>query len=227
MSWTLDEIQAQIASIIDQTATAPSATSDDYALRRTLVNRALVDYGETYDWPHLLREFNSINIGNTVNSLTTIALPTDFRKLASYPNITWDGTNTSQFSQVDLTKVGQYSSEDKYLYILKSGPTYTAVIHSPTLASGASIYLSYYASPGSLASPTSATVCPDPTYLVQKALYYLYQATEDSRLSEADGKAEMILQRMLENEVVRGEAYADGRVKNWQETSWNFRIGRD
>lgn len=224
MSWALSEIQNQIASEIDQDANAPAIDSNDYALRRTFINRSLQDWAETSDWPVLFTEFNSrTSVGS---SLATISMPTDFRKPSSFVKITWDGSSTVEYPEIDPKTIEQYLVTDKFIYFLKgSGPTVNMIIHPGSIVSGASIYIPYQRSPGSLASPVSTSVIPDDTYLVQKTLYYLYKATEDSRFQEADQKAELILQRMLESEFTVSVANQSDRIKTWLETKHSFRIG--
>jgi hypothetical protein len=67
---------------------------------------------------------------------------------------------------------------------------------------------------------------PDPTYLVQRSLYYIYKGAEDGRFPEAKVEADRILARMIENENSQGIAYVDRNIAN-QLDQRNFHIGRD
>lgn len=224
MGWSQAEIQIAIAVEIDQSSSAPAVNSDDYAVRRTLINRSLIDWAEATDWDILFAEINSrTSVGS---SLATITMPTDFRKLASYPKITVDGTNTYEYPEIDPATKGQYLDSDRYVFFLKSGATVNMILNPPSIISGASLYIPYYRSPGSLASPVDITIIPDDTFLVQKSLYYLYKATEDARFVDAGQQADLILQRLLEQETARGRAWQEDRTKTWLETKFNFRIGR-
>lgn len=225
MSWSLQQIEDGIASEIDQSSTSPADTTDDWAVRRTFVNRSLVDWAETNDWQILFTELSSrTSVGS---SLATISMPTDFRKPAGFVKITRDGTETHEYAEIDPATKGQYLANDRYVYFLRSGPTVNMIINPPSIVSGASIYIPYQRSPGSLASPVSVTVIPDDTYLVQKTLYYLYKATEDARFVEADQQADLILQRLLESENTPSPASQSDRAKTWLETKHNFRVGRN
>lgn len=226
--WSLDEVQSQISSIVDQSSTTPAVGSADYALRRTLVNRALRDFGEAYDWTFLIKEVNtrtSIS-SSAIGGLATVALPTDFSKFTTFPKVSWDSAQTNEFAEIDVKEQGQYIASDKYFYLLYSAPTVTMILHS-SLVSGASIYFAYKASPGSLASPVNVAAIPDPTYIVQKALYYYFQSTEDARFVEAGQTADLILQRMLEDDASKGNQYVGNRARTWLETVHKFKIGRD
>ena len=226
MSWSLQELQNQIASEMDQSATAPTAGGTDWSIRLNALNRALFDWGESYDWRALLKVHNGVI--STASANASYALPSDFRKLDGFPLITWDGVNTDQFTPVDATKNTQYIDTDKYVNILGNDRDGKVLyIHTSTLASGASIQFTYWKSPQSLASATNLTECPDPTFLVQRSLYYLYKGREDGRFPEAKVESDRILARMIENENTLGQAHSDNRVHNWNETRYSFKIGRD
>lgn len=225
MSWSLLDLQNQIANEMDQSATAPTEGGTDWNIRLNSLNRALFDWAETYDWTVLKKVFNGIISTSTGNS--SIALPTDFRKLDGYPRITWDGTNTVNFTPVDPTRNQQYSSIDKIVNILGNDRD-SKILYIPftSLSSGASIQFTYWKSPTSLASATDIAEIPDPTFLVQRALYFLYKTKEDGRFPEAKVESEKILARLVEQENTLGQAHSDNQVHNYNQTR-GFRIGRD
>lgn len=226
MAWSLLDLQNQIASEIDQSPTAPTQGGTDWNIRANALNRSLFDWSESYDWRVLLKVHNGVVSTSTGNA--SYALPTDFRKLDGFPRITWDGTNTASFTPIDATKNIQYVDTDKYVNILGNDRDNKVLyIHVPTLSSGASVQFTYWKSPQSLASATNLTECPDPTFLVQRSLYYLYKGREDGRFPEAKEESDRILSRMIENENTLGQAHNDNRVPNWNESRYGFKIGRD
>lgn len=226
MSWTVLDLQTQMASEIDQSATAPTQGGTDWNIRLNAFNRALIDWAEACDWGVLKKVFNGIISTSTGNA--SLALPNDFRKLDGFPKITWDGTNTEEFTPIDVTKNSQYLDTDKFVNILGNNRDSNIMyIHGGTLASGASVEFTYWKSPQSLASATNLVDCPDPTYLLQRGLYYIYKGREDGRFPEAKVESEKILARMLENENTLGQAHSDNRIHNWNETRYGFKIGRD
>jgi hypothetical protein len=226
MAWSLLDLQNQIASEMDQSPTAPTVGGNDWNIRLNALNRALFDWAEAYDWRALLKIHNGLISTSTGNA--SYALPADFRKLDGFPAITYDGTNTVQFTPIDATKNRQYLDTDKYIDILgndKDGKV--LYIHSNALVSGASIQFTYWASPASLATSTQLTECPDPTFLVQRGLYYLYKGREDGRFPEAKVESDRILARLIEGENTLGQAHSDNMIHNWNDSRFGFKIGRD
>ena len=225
MSWSLLDLQNQIANEMDQSATAPTQGGTDWNIRLNVLNRSLFDWAETYDWQVLKKIHNGIISTSTGNA--SYALPADFRKLDGYPLITWDGSNTGQFTPVDASSNSRYLDTDKYVNILGNNKDAMVMyIHSSALTSGASVQFTYWKSPVSLASATNITECPDPSYLVQRSLYYLYKGREDGRFPEAKVESEKILARMIEQENTLGMAHSDNSIHNYNQTQ-GFRIGRD
>jgi len=225
MSWTLTDLQTAIANEVDQSDTYPTIGGDDWNIRMNLINRAIQDWGNTYEWKALLKVHNG---RVTTAGFATYGLPTDFQKIDGYPVVTWDGETTDSFPVIDPTKYTQYNDSDRYTYVLGNDrDSKTLYIHASTLCSGASVQFTYYASPASLASPTNVTECPDPNYIVQRSLYLIYKGREDGRFPEAKVEADRMLARMIENENVLGQAHNDNRVQRWEESRYAFRIGRD
>jgi len=222
--YTLQDAQEQIASEMDQSATAPTAGGTDWNIRKNALNRALIDYENSSDWDNLKVVYNS---KVTAAGFATLGLPTNFKKLDGFPGIVWDGSTFNEFPVVDPSTNRLYLDSDKYVNVFTNeGDGKYMYIHASTLSSGASVQFTYYKSPQSLASATNVIECPDPTFIVQRALYYIYKGREDGRFPEAKVEADRILARMIENEASRGLAYKDRSIQNQLEQK-GFRIGRD
>jgi len=222
--WTLQTAQEQIASEMDQSPNAPTEGGTDWSIRKNALNRALIDWENSSEWDSLKVVFN----GNvTAAGFATLGLPANFKKLDGFPGIVWDGATFSEFQVVDPSTNRLYLDSDKYVNVFDNSRDGKAMyIHASTLASGASVQFTYYKSPQSLASASDAIEVPDPTYIVQRALYYIYKGREDGRFPEAKVEADRILARMIENEASRGIAYKDRSIPNHLENK-GFRIGRD
>ncbi len=225
MNLSLTELQNRLASSVDQSATAPTAASDDWNLRLKYFNMAQSEWAELYDWQALYKEYNTLTSTNTGNC--TLSLPTDFRKFGSFPVIA--GT---EYSEVRPQGRGRYLSSDKYVSLYGNPYSgYSMFMHTGTadgqVASGASVFVSYYASAVSLVTGSDVSMCPNPDYLVVRAKTYLWEAREDARFQTAKQEAEKILQRMLEFENVHSEASTNDRVRTVEETRYGFRIGRN
>lgn len=224
MAWTLQDAQEQIASEMDQSPTAPTAGGTDWNIRKNALNRALIDWENSSEWDSLKVVFNS---KVTVAGFATLGLPSDFKKLDGFPGIVWDGTTFNEFPVVDPSTNKLYLDSDRFVNVFDNARDGKFLyIHALTLASGASVQFTYYKSPQSLASATNIVEVPDPTYVVQRALYYIYKGREDGRFPEAKVEADKILARMIENEASRGLAYKDRSIPNQLEGK-GFRIGRD
>lgn len=230
MAIDVNEIQKRIAVMADVTATAPQEGGNDWNLRLELMNMAQAEWEQLYDWQVLYREFNTQT--STITGNTSIVLPADFRKLASFPQFTYDGSDTRSFSEIRPQERGRYQATDRFFYLLHNASTSVMKVNVGTtngeFASGASIGISYYATAGSLVSGSDSSPIPDPNYLVQRTVAGLWEATGDDRFPQAKQKAEQILQRMLQRENVFSEAANDeSRVRTIEETRNSFVIGRD
>lgn len=225
MSWSVTEIQNQIAYEVDQSDSPPTEGSSDWNTRLGAINRSLIDWANSGEWESLKVVHNGLV---SVAGGASYVLPTNFAKIQSYPRIMSDGTTMYEFPVINPSKNTQYTDNDKFVNILGNESSGKVMyIHAPTLSSGASVQFVYWASPQSLASASNVAEIPDPSYLVQRSLYYIYKGAEDGRFPEAKVEADRILLRMIENENSQGLAVKDRNVPNELEEKYNFRIGRD
>ena len=222
---SVDLIQSRIGAIVDQDPVTTNISTTDYALRLNYINLALKEWQEATDWKTLYNEFNSL-ISTSANN-ASIALPSDFRKLASYPVITWDGTTTDTFAETRPQDAKQYLSTDKRIEILGNPQdNYTLRVYGATLVSGASVKVPYFMSVGSLVSPADIPEIPNTNYLVKRTIAYLWEAREDARFPQMKQEAERELANLIDTENVYSEASASDHVKTVDETkNADFRWG--
>ena len=222
---TLDNLQARVAAIVNQDENTSNLTSNEYSLRREYFNMAQREWSESFDWPSLYRERHSLISTSTGN--TSVSLPSDFRKLAGFPKIVFDGATTQDFPEIRPQEKFQYSDTSQYVYILgDANENYTMVVRSSTLVSGASVFLPYYRSVASLVSPSNVAMCPNPDYLVQRTLAYVWEAKNDARFTLAKAESDKILRRLLEQEQTHGEGYVDQIFTAERKHFNNFRWGK-
>lgn len=222
---TIDECQARIAAVVDQDPDTGNLSSDDYSLRLKYLNMAQSEWANVSDWQQLYKEYNVLVSTSTGNA--SIVIPNDFKKLAGYPQVTYDGSTTDKFKQVMPQDDYQYDDTIKRVWVLGSPQGgYTLRIFGATLTSGASVKVPYYRSPISLATSSDISDVPNSDYLVQRTIAWIWESREDARFQIAKAEAERILSNMIEYEQVFGAAY-DDRVKTVEETKFSFRIGRD
>lgn len=222
---SLDGVQGKVSAIYEENEKTSDISSADYSLRREFINMAQREWAETYDWKSLYREDNSVISTSTGNA--SVLLPTDFRKLAAEPRITFDGVTTEDFPEIRPQQRKMFASTDRYIYVLGDQNTgHVMFVNAEVLSSGASIMLPYYRSPASLVSPADIAMCPNPEYLVQRTLAYLWEAKSDARFPQAKVEADKILRQMLEFEQVYGEGY-DDRIWTVERTTFGgFRWGK-
>ena len=126
---TLDDVESKVAAVLDQNEATSAISTADYSLRRAYINMAQREWAETYDWKGLYKESNSKISTSTGNA--SVAMPSDFRKLATYPAITYDGSTTAFFPEIRPEEGFQYPDISKYIYVLGNQNTgFTMVINS-------------------------------------------------------------------------------------------------
>lgn len=224
MAIDVTEIQKRINALVAQDPTSPTAGGTDWNLYLKYINMAQNDWQEAYGWPSLFKEVNMKASAATGN--VTVDLPSDFRRFDGYLRICDEDNSDHEYPQIDPQKKSQYDETDKYFYVLGYPGSYHMVINPGTHGSGASIFYSYWSTGASLASPADVSLCPDPAFLVQRSVAYIWEARDDGRYVGAKAEAERILSRMLEFEETKGHSY-DSRIQTIEESRYGFRVGRD
>lgn len=228
---TVDQIQSAVAAVVDQDSDTSNIATDDYALRLEYLNQRERQWSEFGDFDVMYREFHALT--STASGNATVSLPADFRKLASYPQITHDGSNTDGFAEIRSQEESNYKkSVDKYVKIMGNNLTGRSMVINPgnstgNLASGASIMVPYYATPTSLASPANIVQCPNTQYLITGVIADVWESREDARFQIKKAEATEILLNMVEREVTPTEASAASHVRSYDHTRHNFKWGRD
>jgi hypothetical protein len=228
---TIDDVQSRVAAIVDQNEDASDISTADYSLRLSYINRRERMWAETGKWQALHKEYNVVASASSGNC--SVALPNDFRRLASPPVITFDGSTTANFQEIRPQIRSRFSdTTDRYVMIL--GNEYDGfnmyvnpATSSGVMTSGASIKIHYFSNPSSHASPANTVYCPNPDYVVQGVIADIWEAREDARFQQAQVKANLILQNMLEYEFTPSEADFDRNVRSIDQSRHDFRWGRD
>lgn len=230
MAFTVDDVQSRVAAVVDQNEDSSDISTNDYSLRLNFINRRERMWSEVGRWSSLVREFNTKTSTPTANA--SISLPADFRSLAGFPKITYDGTTTKEFSEIKPQDESRFNPEtDAYVKIMGTPLLgHTMVVNAPqsdkALVSGASIKVLYYSTPTSLASPADVTSCPNPEYLVQGVIADVWESKQDPRFQNAKVEANLILQNMIEYEHTPSEASYSRNVKSSDEVRYGFRWGK-
>jgi hypothetical protein len=223
---SVDEIQSSIAALVDQNQDTSQISSSDYALRLRYMNMALDEWSESYDWDSQYKEYYTLT--STASGNATVALPSDFRKLASFPKITHTGVQTDSFPEVLPINEGQFNDTDLRCNILGNPNVgYSLLIKGVSMQSGASIMVPYYYSPASLASGSQTPEIPCGQFMFKRVIAYLWQGREDPRFPQMQADADQELQNLIQFEQTKGRASFDDSVKTVEQTRSQFRWGRD
>ncbi len=220
MADSLDNIQSDIAAVLDGDPNTANILPEDYILRTAYINIALNEYENAYDWQHLHKQFNLLVSTATGNA--SVVMPQDFRKPSANPMIA--GTEFIITRPQDSRK---YLDTDQRVEILGNPQTGRVLrVYGITLASGASIQIPYYASAGSLATISDIAPIPDSGFLSRRTMALWYEAHEDARFLATKLEAERILANLIDYENVFPEGSRESRVRSVDEDK-GFRMGED
>ena len=212
--------------MVDQNESTSAISSTDYSLRLKYINMGLSEWAEVNDWQVLYKEYNMLVSTSTGNA--SIALPSDWRKLAGPAQITYDGSTTDDFIETKGQNQSNYDGTFKRIEVLGNfKDNYILRVYGATLVSGASVKVPYFTSIQSLVSPANVAEIPNPEYLVKRTIAYIFEAREDPRFPLIKQEAENILRNMIEYENVFSRDSSDSRVKTWEETTYAFHWGED
>jgi hypothetical protein len=225
-SLNVDDLQGQIAALVDQNQDTTQISQSDYDLRLSFINMALDEWAGATDWDCLYKEYYTQTSTSTGNA--SIAMPNDFRKLASFPRIVHTGNQLDSFPEVLPINEGQFSDADLRCNILGNPAVgYSLVIKGVNLQSGASIMIPYYYDPISLTSGAQIPDIPCGQFIFKRTVAYLWQGREDPRFPSMQADADDELRSLLQFESTKGRASFDDTVKTVEETRAQYRWGRD
>jgi len=227
MAHDVEEVQVRIASLVDQSISPPSDGGGEWNLRLKYIVRAIEEWGQSFDWEALRKEFWPEITGTSQGS---ISLPDDYRKEASRP-IYYSGNvqNGEEWTFINSEDRKKYSINTKYCYTLGNRADGKTLVWNPaTLASGASLLISYYSYPTSVASPADKIVVPDIEYVVNRSVAYIFESRSDARFQQSEFKARERLLNMIDTE--QEQKYAGKGMAgsaDVQADNRGFRLGRD
>lgn len=227
MASTLNDIQIGISAVVDQSVTPPTAGGSESELRKSWINRAIQEFGEAYDWESLRKPKWLSVTGVSQGSLT---MPADFRKMARTPVYYSSGVDEGEeWQEINPDEIGLYDSTDKYFYILGDrGNGFTMIWNPPTIASGASVMITYFAFPTSLVSPADVVLVQNPEFLINRTIAYIFEARSDSRFQGFEARARDNLLSMIDNQNNPSRAIGiNNFVGVTINKQLNFRVGRD
>jgi hypothetical protein len=227
MRLTVQTIMEQIAASVNQEATMPTAGGAEYTLWLAYINRSIAEWAESHDWEELKKTYYPPITGI---SQATVPLPGDFKQFAG-PVKHW-GTGVTGGEDWPLIleeEASIYQPTAKYFYVrgdVSGG--YNILWNPATLASGASISISYFSFPTSLASPAQTPIIPDSQFLVDRTTAYILEARSDPRFQEQETKARDKLLQMVERaDTAKYNSYVNPVYVGSVNKRSGFRIGKN
>jgi hypothetical protein len=222
---TVEEIMRGIASTVNQEASAPTFGSSEWNLWLQYLNRSYTEWSEAHDWDSL-----RFNYFPTITSEgASVSMPANFHKLAASPVIYGSIDRGELVPEIDVNDVDTQSLSSKYVVTVGNHATgFTIVFNPPTLSSGASVKIPYYASPEPLVSLLQVPITHDPQYLVDRTIAFILEARSDPRFQIQENKARERLLTMVENaNVSRYNSYAGSNPVRTTLNRLGFRVGRN
>lgn len=220
---TVTEIMQQVAATVNQEAIAPAATSTEWGLWLSFLNRGYQEWAESSDWEAL-----KVIYWPTVIS-STVTMPNNFRKLAGPPILYGSLENGESLPEVHPEDLYNHNSTDKFVTVNGNNNLgYILSIYPATLNSGASISIPYFSTPTALSSSADIPFIGDSQFLVDRTIAYIFEGRSDSRFQIEETKARERLLNMVENNnLSKYNSYAGGDYMTTPTQRSGFRIGRD
>lgn len=212
---TVSEMMSSIAMNVNGNTDVPATGTDDYNLWLQALNDSQRDWEQTdYNWETLY------SLYRTTLSLSgsTLPLPTDFRKLAGYPEFFGN-----QYEEIKMQQTGYFGDSQRYVTIDYASKILE--VH-PALSSPSDVKIPYYKVPSDLATPTATSPCPSDQYLIYNSSGKVLLSRDNPKYADYLAQADTLLQQMIGKEVVKGEQY-DNTTKNDIQTRHGFVLGVD
>lgn len=212
---TVSQMMSSIAMHINGNTEVPETGTDDYNLWLQAINDSQRDWEQTdYDWETLY----SIYRTSLSASGTTLALPTNFRKLAGFPEFLGN-----QYEEINRKQEGYFTDTQRYVMVDYSSKILE--VH-PALSSAADAKIPYYKIPEDLSTPTATSLCPSDQYLIYNASGKILFSRSNPKYADFKSEADTLLQRMIGKEVTKSEQY-DNTSKNDITSRHGFVLGVD
>lgn len=224
---TVSTILQQIASTVNQEASAPTTGGDEFNLWMDYLNRAQDEWAVAHEWESSRIHFYP---GITGVSQASITLPADFKQLAG-PVLLYHPSRQNPYEYQYMIDEQEQIFESTDLYVRLTGDNSTGktlLINPGTLASGASLYIPYFSYPTSLSTTTQYLPMSDPQFAVDKTISYIFEARSDPRFQIIEQRAAERLAVMIENE--NSEKFSSYAAVSYIPSTLRrsgFRIGRN
>ena len=209
---TLIQLMSSMAPHINGDVDVPTTGDDEYLLWQEALNQAQDDWQDMdYDWPQL-RKISTVTV---LMSGTSVALPSDFRKLRGNPDI-----SGVLFPEVNPEEVYRFLSTDSFVTVDFNQNCLNINPPQPTTAA---MRIPYLGRATSLATTTAVSPCPSDNFLVYRAASKILLSRDDGKYVEFESKSDDLKQVMIGSSV-HDDIQKDTRIKSKQELM-GFTIG--
>lgn len=221
MAQTLNDILNDVAAIIDQDITL--ATGTDLTVRTQLVNQAVREWANAYQWKQLrINQFAP----TLYPSATSLGLPSNFKKLMSRP---FDVAQQTDNDYEEIRPEDAYLRKfldvnNRFCYTGGNEATGKYLVVNPPLLSSASLVFDYQAGPGALATLQDISVVPSNTFVYKRVISKIFESRADPRFPQFASEADEAMSNMMEEESALSGAFSNTTRNDY--TTQNFRIGQ-
>jgi hypothetical protein len=196
---TKTQIFSAVAADAKGQAVAPTEGSTEWNQWSSWLDEELYSLGEVSDWT----EFKTTLTVSANQSDTSIALPTNFKKLAGHPSFNGNLANEVDYDQFQL-------HSDNALVCHPGYDNGWYLTFKPALAEDMNISIPLQTYPMSLVTPTSVINFRNPYYLVKRLKVRVFKKRQDPIFTEIEAEADTMLQQLLENENYKHAQYVHG-----------------
>lgn len=195
-------------------AIAPTVGSTEWNQWLSWLDEEYQTNSEVTDWA----EYKNLNYTVQSNqSGTSVALPSNFKKLAGSPIILGEF-----YKEVDVDQFDKYTNSSNVARVGYDAGWYLE--WKGALASGASVVVPIVHYPTALASPADQITFRNPTYLVKRLKVRIFKYRQDPIFTEIETEADTMLQQLLENEYYKHSQYEAGATTPEQEQGFTLGI---
>ena len=213
---------------VNQDGAVPTVGSADFNLWLGFLNRSQQEAAQAHDWEELRKVYQPA-IGGMTNA--TISLPADYRKMsAPVLNFSVGVQDGQPWEEVPADRLQFKNTTSDRFFIVTGDPSggHYMKWNPATLASGASIYIPYYAIPTPLTALTDTPWLPDSEFLTQRTIAYVLESRSDPRYQDEELKARERLMQMVENSnLAKYNSYNNPIKIMTSEQRRGFRLGRN
>jgi len=207
---TLQQILIDANSYLDLSATLP--IGDDLSVRTNYAQQAVREWSDAYRWKELSKKIT------VFATMGTLSLPTDFKELEGIPR----DLNNNYYPEVQEYASSYMNSKDKYSYV-EGNQSSGYVLTFNSLASNATLSITYQRQPSNMATLTDICEVPDDQFVVNKVISKVLQSRSDERFPVVEANAQRLLRNMIGRNMIQTPG-GNNAVKRGGSSAW--RIGK-